>query len=277
MPERKGSSYAKELFDKTLTEGQTREEWDRFDHSYEEALNIISAQKKKPELMELDRYVHQELPQIINSRTPAYMQHAELAQLMRWKLTRGKSRPLQKLVESNTTLSVIDASTASFHALANGKMEEAFDAIMRLRGVGVATASAIFAMLYPNLYPFMADEVIESVTNDGREYTMTIYCNMRNALMRKGEELGWEPERVGRALWCCAVLNAHQAATRKQQRQAARIAAATEAATESKSSTIHEDSAIVSSSSLLGIRKAEEDNPVTEPDSTEVKRRKFDP
>lgn len=263
MPERKGSSFAKELFEKSISLPSTVAEWEQYDQSYQEALQIVANQKKKPELIEIDHFIHHELPPLINARTPPYLQHSELAQLMKWKLTRGKSRPLQKLVESNTSVSVIDASTTSFRFLQSGEIEEAFDSIMKLRGVGVATASAIFAILYPDRYPFMADEVIESVTNDGREYTMPIYNNMRNALINKGSELGWNAERVGQALWSCAIISAHNAASKKHSRSAAK-SASVEAAPESKAPEI-----------VLNSTSSADAGDDINPDQGSNKRRKF--
>jgi hypothetical protein len=80
-----------------------------------------------------------------------------------------------------------------------------------LKGLGVATASAVFSFVAPKLYPFMADEVIESVLNVDRDYTLAVYEQLRAALMEKQKEFleseYWTLDRIGNALWTCAVLN----------------------------------------------------------------------
>lgn len=209
--ERKGSAFARILFQKSLDLVDTRVEWNLYDDSYVDALRIVAAQRKRPELIELDRFIHDELPSLIKSRSPHYLQHSELAQIMKWKLTRGKNRPLQKLVESNTTKAVTDASSLAFRQIEeNCSTEDIFDSIMTLRGVGVATASAVLAILAPEKFPFMADEVVESVTDDGREYTMKVYEKMKRSLIEKAKNLEWDAERVGRALWTCAIINSNR-------------------------------------------------------------------
>jgi hypothetical protein len=218
MPKRKGSSFARALFNK-ICSPTCIEEWKHYDLNYFEALNILTAQNSKIDLLELDVYVHETLLSSIRSRNPPHLLHAELAQIMKWKLTRGKFRPLQKLVESNTSVSVIDASSQAFQLLLEGKWEDAFDAMTQLRGVGVATASAIFSILAPDQCPFMADEVLEGVTSETREYSMRAYTVMRDALIAKAVELqeGWTADRVGRALWTCAIINASQPTTSRKR------------------------------------------------------------
>lgn len=212
MPERKGTVFVRLLFNKPVA--TSLEEWHRFDQSYPEALNILAnAESKRINLVELDDFVHIKLPSLVRSREPPHLLHSELSQVMAWKLTRGKFRPLQKLVESNSAMSVMDASAKAFHQLFEGNWEEAFDSITQLRGVGVATASAIFATLAPESCPFMADEILEGVTSEGRQYSMNAYFIMRNALLSKAKELGereWTAERVGRALWTCAIISANE-------------------------------------------------------------------
>lgn len=78
--------------------------------------------------------------------------------------------------------------------------------ISQLRGIGVATASGICALLAPETCPFMADEAMEAV-GVSRDYTDKAYRVMRERLIAKANELGWTAERVGRALWTCAILS----------------------------------------------------------------------
>ena len=44
--------------------------------------------------------------------------HGELADVMRWKLKRGKMRPLQKRVEANREESIVKATSKAFQEMA---------------------------------------------------------------------------------------------------------------------------------------------------------------
>jgi hypothetical protein len=208
MTERLGSRFARELFESELNT-ECENKWKEYDSKYREAVRVVATMKKRPELNELDQFLHNELPQLIRSRSPPHILHSELAQIMKWKLTRGKFRPLQKLVESNDKAKVVEFSTTAFQELENKNLQRAFDAICQLKGVGVATASAIFAFVAPDLAPFMADEIIESTTSSGRDYNMRTYLSMCESLREKARRLRWDLERVGRALWTCAILSAN--------------------------------------------------------------------
>ena len=124
----------------------------------------------------------------------------------------GKFRPLQKLVDSNNSQEVIRISTIAFQYLSDSKWEQAFNSITALKGIGVATASAIFAPFRPDLIPFMADEVIDSTYTTGkRDYTMKVYKHVRDSCILKAKELGrgWDAEMVGKALWVRAMVAKH--------------------------------------------------------------------
>lgn len=82
------------------------------------------------------------------------MTKAELYQIMKWKITRGKSRPLLHLIESNDDAIIRRVSKEAFAALvAAGKPQQGGEARVReaieimsqkaVRGVGPATATAV--------------------------------------------------------------------------------------------------------------------------------------
>jgi len=106
---------------------------------------------------------------------------------------------------------VVRISTAAFKYLSEGKWEQAFNSITALKGIGVATASAIFAPFRPDLIPFMADEVIDSTCVGKRDYTMKVYKYLRDKCISKAKELGtgWDAEMVGKALWVRAMVAKH--------------------------------------------------------------------
>ncbi len=205
MSERNGTKEARELFSSSDVS-----EWSIYLGQYENALSAVAKAKKKPELVSLDKFCSS-LKIIALNRSPPHITSAELSDIMRWKLIRGKFRPLQKLVDSNPNASVIATSAKAFQSLLEGDWESCLNTIIALKAIGVATASAVFAPISPQLIPFMADEVIEAVTLGKRDYNMKVYKEMRSALISKAAALGgdWDAEKVGRALWTRAMLHAH--------------------------------------------------------------------
>eukprot|EP01039_Chlorochromonas_danica_P003060 gene3060-3342_t len=203
--ERPGSKGSLKLLSSDLLDS-----WVWYSEHYDSALARVTEEKKKQDqqLKEWDNFLFSQLPALVRARSPRpYLTHTELAQVMKWKLSRGKFRPLQKMVESNSSQVVQESSMLAMEALDQGLWEDAFTHLMKLRGVGVATASAFLAAMAPALCPFMADEVIECTVGK-RDYTMAVYKLMRKVLLEKAEALGegWTAERVGKALWTAAVL-----------------------------------------------------------------------
>eukprot|EP01033_Poteriospumella_lacustris_P013402 gene13402-9597_t len=228
MPgERQGSAEARALFEKAINTASVRE-WERFDSAYNRALSLVATSKKRPDLLELDAFIHNELSSIAQQRSPPHFLHSEIAQVTKWKLTRGKFRPLQKMVEGNAASAVTSATTRSLQAVQDGRWEDAFEALTQLRGVGVATASAVLAIVSPADCPFMADEVLEG-TIHSRDYTMRAYTSMRTALLKKAKELpeGWTAERVGRAMWTCAMLSSFSVGVEEDDHEPADLASTT--------------------------------------------------
>jgi hypothetical protein len=69
-------------------------------NKYDIVLEKIATKKKKnPELIKLDYFYNNILPKSIHEK--GYITLNELSSIMRYKLIRGKMRPLQKLVNSN--------------------------------------------------------------------------------------------------------------------------------------------------------------------------------
>jgi hypothetical protein len=205
---RPGSDEAKRFFESDADSKQ----WTATLAMYDEAISILSKTKGKPELPELDLFWRRKLTTAVQARNPPRLTQDELSKVMKWKLTRGKFRPLQKLCDSNGEKSV---STASEHALKyineqTANWKSAMKSLTALHGIGEATASAILAPFSPDQCPFMADEVLD-VTCGRREYTSKAYEAMRTALQQKARELGpsWTAEDVGKAVWTKAILSAY--------------------------------------------------------------------
>lgn len=202
---RPGSSFARTLFGKT-----DESEWLQSLESYDQAIISTANIKSISALIGLDKWWRTELRATVEGRPEKYITKDELFRVMQWKLGRGKDRPmLLNLIQQNTEISVIEISKEAMQMLHNNDWKGSMICLMRLRGVGPATASAILANFDPLNCPFMADEVIEASTNKKRDYTMKVYENMRKILIEKLRSFNnqfWNSELLGRALWAKSVL-----------------------------------------------------------------------
>ena len=103
--------------------------------------------------------------------------------IVEWKFLISKPRnALRPLLRSNSDAAVISASQRAFATLdgipktngiaANHKGDES--------GVGPATASVILCLYRPDIFVFMADEVVECLYEGKRGYTNKIYMQIND-------------------------------------------------------------------------------------------------
>lgn len=168
-------------------------------------------------LVKDDAFLHGEV--VCNMKERGSLSHAELSRVMRWKLARGKMRPLQKAVERNSAAAVEEASRESLAALDKGHWKSALKLLTKLHAVGPATASIVLCLYAPDQAPFMADEAMEAVpgsvpcSGNAAAYSEEAYADFRDSMIKRADELanlGWvgcTPEDVGRSLWCAAMLS----------------------------------------------------------------------
>lgn len=194
--------------------------WQSMLRNYDEAVRRVAESKKKPDLVALDQWLWKEFPLAVGERSPPHCTKEELARIMQWKLLRGKNRPaLLNLINQNEESAVRAVSQEAFRLLFSSKegpitgWKSSLIKLTELRGVGPATASAILAPLdTTSSIPFMADETLEAVTNQKREYTLRVYECMHQALQEVCVgQLGGQmrPEQAGKALWTAAMLSIH--------------------------------------------------------------------
>lgn len=187
--------------------------WQNIEKEYQTALQALSDFKKKPKLLELDDWVWNQLNSSGIARSKEAKKEeislAELSKIMQWKLIRGKFRPLQKLVDSNLDSTVKECTRSALSCLQNEDWRTALNHLMKLKGIGVATASAILAVFLPTHCCFMADEVIEAITPGSREYKVPEYVHMLEVLGKVRKTLGeeaWTVEKCAKALWTIETL-----------------------------------------------------------------------
>jgi hypothetical protein len=135
----------------------------------------------------------------------------ELLQVIRWKMGRGVWRERNlRLAQSNDATEVARCTETALTAVP--EVRRPLDAIAALRGVGVATASAVLAALYPAEYPFLDDVVAAQVPALGAPaFTMKYYLAYATALRDRSARLSqscahqqWTAHTVDLALWSIA-------------------------------------------------------------------------
>lgn len=148
-----------------------------------------------------------------NSEDQAFITCGELYTVMKWKFSKGKSRPLWKHINSNSEETVRECSMASFSHVSgnNSDINEALKEMSKLKGVGPASSSAILSLFRPDLFVFMDDEVIECLHEGKRDYSLKIYLEINEKCQNLAESLGegWNVRRVGKALWTAAIISAY--------------------------------------------------------------------
>ncbi|XP_078274374.1 uncharacterized protein LOC144604109 isoform X3 [Rhinoraja longicauda] len=154
----------------------------------------------------------EELLETVCSRTEKFLTRAELVQLMEWKLTRGKFRPmLQKMVASNPEDSVASCTRKAFKLLPD--VSAAIQELTKLKAVGPATASAVLVAGAPHDAAFMADEAVESIAGLAPiKYTLKHYILYLDKVRECAEQLNtsdlvsdWTPHKIEQCLWTWAV------------------------------------------------------------------------
>lgn len=163
----------------------------------------VVARQGVARLPELDRWYRIELPRAIAGRSPRRLVHPELVRLTEWKMARGVWRaPNLALVRSNDPALVEETSEAAFALIPDPASPVA--GLVRLKGVGPATASAALAAAAPDTYPFFDEQVAARLPGLGRfAWTTGYYARYAEALRLAAKALGgeWTPAQLERALW----------------------------------------------------------------------------
>lgn len=217
--------------------GNNQHLWTAIEAKYEDMLQVKNRQAKKKkgnvELLGLDRDCEQlgdKWRGMISYEGDddkdfhAFMTCEELYTVMKWKFTKGKSRPLWKYIHSNSSEDVEKYSSMAFSKVMkkhgqdeddenndNSHIYEAIEDLSNLKGLGPAGSSAILSLIQPNLFVFMDDEVIEALYEDERKYSLKIYKIINDKCLSIASQLGdgWTPRRVGKALWSAAIVSGY--------------------------------------------------------------------
>ena len=158
-------------------------------------------------LPELDTWYRDELPGLLAGRSPLQISSDELVRVTEWKMKRGAWRARNLvLVRGNDPDEVERATREAFALIPEPRKPVA--RIAELAGVGPATASAVLAVVRPDLYPFFDEDVAAQIPDLGPvAFTMPYYLRYAARLGDRATELGgdWTAHAAGMALWAWAI------------------------------------------------------------------------
>ncbi|EEC44970.1 predicted protein [Phaeodactylum tricornutum CCAP 1055/1] len=141
-----------------------------------------------------------------------YLTKSQLLKLVEWKFSVGKPRhALKKYLASNSEQDVnkwTRSGIAKAHnALSTNELsvKEALQEVIKLQGVGPATASALLCRTNPAAFCYMYDQVIDAF-EPKRDYSLAVYLRVNRECSRIAQTLGekWTSARVARVLWVAA-------------------------------------------------------------------------
>ncbi|XP_003743388.1 uncharacterized protein LOC100898987 [Galendromus occidentalis] len=194
------------------------DQWTYLLACYKDAVGAKAQQRTKkggPEqYLKLDTWYQEELPNLIRSRKDPHLEYGELVDLMKWKLMRTKYKPASlDLVKTNTEKNVKTTTQRAFKRMP--KLEAALQALTAgLKGIGIATASAILAAAYPDYAPYMAEECMVSTPDvEAEDYTQAEYLKYADHYQKFAKKLvekdpagAWTPHKVELAIWTHYIL-----------------------------------------------------------------------
>lgn len=184
---------------------------------YQEHISQLARAKSESELQDLDEWRLKELPGLVRSRKPAYIDKEELQRLMEWKLTRGKFRPtLPALIAQNAPAKVKSSTQDAFSSLSDMSSSippyQPFRAMLKslcgaLKGVGPATGSLVLS-IYDDRVPFMSDEAYiwimyadQGTKKKDIKYTEKGYLDYAVRVWEVAKKVGVTPTELEKVGW----------------------------------------------------------------------------
>lgn len=160
----------------------------------------------------------------------SFVTKTELVKIIQWKMTRGKVRPYMKFILTNNDKTVRKISSEAFNIVdhinidtsdkkkyiaslkresTRVSMRKALEKLSckEMKGLGPAGSSAVLAIYRPELFTFMADQLLELI-NGKREYEIVPYLNMNQRVIEIAISLDLQlsVEEIGKAIYVHEVL-----------------------------------------------------------------------
>lgn len=142
--------------------------------------------------------------QVRLKRHPLFLTAAEFDNILRWKLRQQYGRQLA--LRAANTDEVIRAVTRLALTIAHDdkdyEVELRVGALCTLRGVSVAVASAVLALVFPDEYAVIDFRVWRQLFDEERRmFSISNYKRYLREMRRLAEELGWPVQEVDLAIW----------------------------------------------------------------------------
>ncbi|KAJ7125190.1 hypothetical protein C8R44DRAFT_852017 [Mycena epipterygia] len=191
-------------------------------HAHALSLRSKEHTKAPDALIALEAWLTDTLSPKIASAQP--VDKTDMTSLMKWKLSRGKSRPtLLALIASNPDALVLKSTSAALQLVrdADDDLDRALLALTdacKMKGVGAATASALLTLQSPHLLPFMSDEAASffAPTLGQIKYTDAFYKKFAASMVAEVRRLNategdssWDSMKLERALFTISILKKH--------------------------------------------------------------------
>eukprot|EP00924_Labyrinthula_sp_SR-Ha-C_P002767 snap_masked-scaffold_13-processed-gene-6.32-mRNA-1 protein AED:1.00 eAED:1.00 QI:0/0/0/0/1/1/2/0/241 len=174
---------------------------EKYDARVEE---LEKGRKRAINIIELDNWIKNSLPISLNKSIRG-LSKLELERVFIWKISRGKFRPLRKLILSNKDSLIKEVTLRGFKIALSAKnskdIKTCLNVFCELKGIGPATASLLASLINPNFFPFMSDEAIIACGLP-REYKMKNYLEFCKRMQNKSKVLKeLNANQVQNALW----------------------------------------------------------------------------
>lgn len=137
-------------------------------------------------------------------RTPLYLEPADLAPVLSYKLRQQEARTRKHRRDWSPELVTAITRAAFSVSLANREVEllSRVSILTALPGVGVPVASAILAMAEPERYAIVDFRVWQQIFGRSkRKFSPADYLAYMRKLWPLSEQLGWNPQVVDWCLW----------------------------------------------------------------------------
>ena len=146
----------------------------------------------------------QKFRRLRRERDPFYLTLSEFDEILRWKLRNQYGRQ-KKRREANTEGVIRTVTRAAFgvsHLDKEYEVELRVGILCALRGVEVAVASAVLALVLPEEYAVIDFRVWRQIFGEEkRDFTIGDYKRYLREVRRLAEELGWAVQEVDFAIW----------------------------------------------------------------------------
>jgi len=143
-------------------------------------------------------------------RDPAYLNYDEFDQILEWKL-KGQRGRTERLRQGNTEdiIQVVTSVALNIeHDDNDYELELRVNLLRSLRGVEVPVASAVLALVYPNMYAVIDFRVWRQLfQEEKRDFNIRDYKRYIQRIRELAEQLRWPCQEVDYAIWTYDYMN----------------------------------------------------------------------